>query len=162
MGRSVMTHPRATATVYFNWSAGYCPNCEMLTTTDDYHCPECGGELEPDVDEGFLFQEEIEYIQDHIMERFPSFDKADDWYGREVHIIAENKLCQLTLSEYCGTVALELVPIEYDSGYGDPDITGLAEHWIDTYGGPWLEKCYGRMKKIVTMSNGESVYRVNA
>lgn len=160
MGRSVWTHSDAVETVFFEWNCGYCPKCECLTTTDGWECPECGGELEPDVDGAMMFDEEIDYIRDHIKERFPSFEKCDHWPERESHAIAENKLGMLVISEYCGLVSLGIVPT--GECYYDEDTTGLARAWCEKYVAPWLRETYGSLRKVGTFSNGEAVYERRA
>lgn len=85
----------------------------------------------------------------------PSFSKCDTWPGREDHAILENSFCYLGLSEYCGLVAIWLLPKEGDD-YGDEQ-AGLRAHWLYRIG-PKFHKVFGTLNKEGTMSNGEAVF----
>jgi len=63
------------------------------------------------------------------------------------------------ISEYAGLAALWVVAKDGGDGWYDPNISGLARHWIDQ-AWPKIEARYpSRLYKAGTFSNGESVYR---
>lgn len=166
MGRSVMTHPHALATVYRTLDyGGYCDECEMVTFAGDSGgCEECGGELRPD-EYGDFARHEFEYLVDWVREeftdKFPSMGKCDRWaHGGgamdELHCIAANYLCDVCISEYCGMVSISVVPTGEES-YCE-DTSGLARYWTEAHAVPVLEK-FRECAPIGTASNGETFYR---
>jgi hypothetical protein len=96
-----------------------------------------------------------EFVGNVLQDLFPSVTETDRWLGREDHAVAENGLAYFGASEYCGILALWVVPKDDDY----QDIGGLANHWIDK-AWPRVEERYPhRLYRLGTMSNGESVYR---
>jgi hypothetical protein len=93
----------------------------------------------------------IDDIKDSALWAFPKMSYCDHWAGREDHAILENQLAYLGVSEYCGLVAVWLVP-KLD-GYSD----SLAVHWCNQQA-PRLQKLFGTLNKIGTFSNGEAVF----
>lgn len=118
MGRSV-SYPSDALVVTFNYLEPIeteCPECEGTGNDnepeyDPRPCSECKGTgevtREQDSDD---FDTLIEDFQQHLKELFPSVEPADDWIGREDHVLAENKLARFGMSEYCGLVAYWIVP----------------------------------------------------
>ena len=130
MGRSVMTAADAVAIVYF---------------TGDYHYRD-----ESD------WSDEVDSVRGVIKQHYPSFEDIDLWHGPEVHCILSNELAHVTISVYCGCVAVCLVagPVDYDR-------EGLAEAWCQRVAGLWcdrLNKAFNGMRKIGTGSNGIAFY----
>lgn len=84
MSRSVSTHSNAVATVY----------------------------LTPDLEStAFAWDDFLDDLRDSVLSRhWPSFRECDRWEGRENHIIAENDLAEISVSEYGGLVAICLAP----------------------------------------------------
>ncbi len=160
MSRSVWTHSDSIETVFSTLGyGGYCERCEMLTSaSDDNKCSECGDELSPD-EHGDYQQDEfdclVEDIQQTLSAKFPAFEKADRWPERESHCILANDLCEIVISEYCGLVSLGVVP-NVDCCY--EDISGLAVAWCEKNAAPFVRDTWGALRKIATMSNGESVF----
>ena len=162
MGRSVMTHPSAECTVYRTLSNlhTYCFECDIEVDADE--CPECGAEMYDAY--GEVAREEFEYLVDWIRETFtaafPSMVECDRWaHGAgamsELRCVVANDLCDVYVSEYCGLVAISVVPTgcaDYDC-----DTTGLATHWCATHASDVLDQ-FNEYRRIGTFSNGESVY----
>ena len=67
---------------------------------------------------------------------FPSFSTCDHWIDREDHAILENQHARVTVSEYCGLVAICLVPIVK---YSNSNSLAL----------PWCEKIADRFRKLL-------------
>lgn len=157
MGRSVLTHSDSVENIYFSFMPGYCPACECGTFDDAGDgCPDCGAELEQDCDPS-MFDSLIDDVRTGLSERFPSFQKADSWIDREIHCIAENDHCQVCISEYCGLVALGIVPTGlWQSCYAPP--SELSRAWAAKHVAPFLQTRFGELKKLGTASNGESFY----
>ena len=93
MGRSVSTHPRAIETVY----------------------------LSPDrfQDDGdFTFYDFLDDLRDNVLsEVSPSLSPCDRWEGNENHVIMENGHCEVSVSEYCGIIAVCLAPRTAENGF---------------------------------------------
>lgn len=93
-----------------------------------------------------------------IKARLKSYDDANTWEGREVHIILDNRLCNIGISEYCGCWSLSVAPKDdnYDNSYN------LSRNHAGQIR-KTLEKCLVNsgakiLNKLGTFSNGESVY----
>jgi hypothetical protein len=97
------------------------------------------------------WREECQCWSDYARELWPSMWDADDWIGREDHVLASNTFAHFGVSEYCGLMAFWLVP------RGDYDRPALAERWCAQQF-PKLQKAFGRFQKVGAMSNGEGVY----
>ncbi len=130
MGRSVWTHADAIETVFFVYGSIF----ESTFESDDL----------------------IEDIRETCKAKYPSFENADHWPERESHCIAENSLCQIVISEYCGLVSLGVVP-NCDRCY--EDISGLAESWCRQYVAPFVRETWGRLEFVCSMSNGEAIFQ---
>lgn len=163
MGRGVMTHPAAVATVYRTLSNlhTYCMDCDIEVDADE--CPECGAEMYDH--DGEVARDEFEYLVEWIREafgeRFPSMYECDRWaHGcgamDELHCIMANELCDVYISEYCSMVAISVVPTGCDEY--DVNTTGLATRWAELNASVVLER-FNEYSRIATMSNGEQVYR---
>lgn len=157
MGRSVWTHRDSIENVYFHFTVGYCPKCEMQTDTFDFNCPECGGDLEPTDDWGDSWDWLVDDIRETLRGKFPSFQNADHWPEHESHCIAENSHCQIVISEYCGLVSLGVVPTGTWEAYYKPP-SAFSAAWAAKNVVPFLRKTWGELRKIGTASNGESFF----
>jgi hypothetical protein len=110
------------------------------------------------------FQWWLEDITEYAKSLWLSFCGCDKWLDREDHAILENNLCYLGVSEYCGLVAIWLVPKENpNDGYfsSEPNILPLAENFINRIA-PNFHKAFGQYRKIGTFSNGEAIYEKTA
>jgi hypothetical protein len=163
-------------------SVSYATGAQVVTfaTIEDVKCEECNGEGEVQSDEpdaesgdmvtcdicrgsgyeedhdGWRFEQLVEDFRYQLKQMFPSVENADDWIGREDHVLAENRLARFGISEYCGLVSYWIVPKEWD-GYGaDPE--PLAKRWIASIEDKFV-KAFGELTKVGSMSNGEGVYR---
>lgn len=131
MGRSVSTHRHAVATVYLN------------------------PEIEDDGD-SFAWDSFVEDLQQNVIaDRFPSFSECDRWMDREDHVIMENAHAEVSVSEYCGLVAVCLAP-------RDPD-DAFAVAWTENFASSFhahVTKMFksSALTKVGTFSNGESVF----
>lgn len=101
------------------------------------------------------FVEEIRYA---LHARFSSLRPADDWLEQEVRAIAENELAHVTVSEYCGLVAVCLVP--KTTGY-TPNTDELAKSWCRrcSFMECLTEHFGGRLQSLGRASNGEQFFR---
>lgn len=126
MGRGVSTHRHAVATVFLH--------LEDLNETDDWDS----------------FTEDL---QDNVLAmRYPTMEKCDRWQDREDHVIMENRQMEVSVSEYCGCVAICLAP-------RDPDHPAEAQRRAPAFE-RYIEKMFKScaMRKLGSFSNGESVY----
>lgn len=162
MGRSVMTHPEAVDTAYRTLEPMHiCPECENETT--DFEC--CGIELDPyGEDARFEFEDLVYCVRDEFKRRFPSMRDEDRWaHGcgamGELHCIVANDLCDVYISEYCGLVAISVVPT--GESYYTEDTTGLARSWTENHAIKALD-IFSDLRKMGTFSNGESVFQRRA
>ena len=95
----------------------------------------------------------IDNLRDRLTARYPSLSMSDRWAGREDRVILANYRADITVSEYCGLVAVCLVP------HGDG---GLAHRWCEQIE-PGFRKIVGEvfggtLRKIATASNGEAFF----
>lgn len=107
-------------------------------------------------DDEWAFSDFLEDIEYQLIEMIPSLSSVKDcWDGRETHIILENGLCEIGVSEYMGLVSISIRPKEEGNDYSN--ITGIATKWIESIR-PKFEKI-GDLVKIGTFSNGEAMFR---
>ena len=129
MGRSVSTHRHAIATVY-------------LDTPYDH-----------EDEDGFRFF--LEDLAEVLKDKYPSLDDCDRWQDREDHVILENRRAEVSVSEYCGLVAVCLAPLDdynpLDHGWCDRIASGFRRLLVEAYKGKALTPL-GRF------SNGEQVF----
>ena len=108
----------------------------------------------------------IENLVTELLAAFPGLRKVDRWLDREDHVIAENGLAAFGISEYCGLVAVWIVPDKYELGCKVDDHP-LSVKWIAS-----IEKQFHKivaqvfgfeLRHIATASNGEAFFeRVGA
>lgn len=103
------------------------------------------------------FQNDREFLMEHLMEVWPSLREADDRGYGEVQIILENELVEISLSEYCGMIALCVAPRDDIEGY-TYNYTGLAKKWIGQMSEKFLTT-FDEYARLGSMSNGESIYQ---
>ena len=130
MGRSVSTPRNAQAIAY-----------QHLDYGDD--------------EEGNDFHYWLEEVQERVATLWPSFTKCDQWLDREDHAIMENNLSYIGVSEYCGWVALWIVPkAELADGH---NILALAEQFIARITPKFMAQ-FNHYRKLGSFSNGEAVF----
>lgn len=122
--------------------------------------------VEPsELDYQWAFDSMVEDLQEYAPTLWPSLRKCDKWLDREDHALLENDLCYMGISEYCGLVALWIVPKtdEYNaSWYGDSIArANLCDRWVDQIKDKFV-KTFGAYHKVATASNGEAFYQRNA
>lgn len=101
--------------------------------------------------EGDDFSDAIAEMQVIARRKYPSLSPCDRWLGRENHAVLENKYCSITVSEYCGLVAVAIVP---GSGYS------LSDSWCSKVNLEPLVACFGQaLRKQGTFSNGEAIFQ---
>lgn len=101
-----------------------------------------------------------------LCEMFPSLIDVSHrrkFQGNEVHIILENNLCQIAISEYCSLYSLSIAVNYNVTDYANTE--GLAINWcrriwagVEKYlneSSPFVENA---LCKVGTFSNGEGVY----
>lgn len=103
------------------------------------------------------FQDMMENVSYGMKEAFPSLNDCHGRLGREDLVFLRNRFAQIGISEYCGLVAIWVVPFD------DGDKPELAAHWCGQIEKGFLKvvaDCCGPLyNKIGTASNGESFYR---
>lgn len=130
MGRSVSTHRNAVETIYLH-----------SVVSDDA--------------ESYEWDYFIEDIRSILSNRYPSFSECERRQDREERIILENKRAEVSVSEYCGLVAVCLAPLDpynqLDQGWCDR----VSKSFRDT-----LHKAYpsSALHKLGRFSNGEGVF----
>lgn len=125
MGRSVSTHRNAVATVYLHFE----------------------GDLE--------WEDFLEDLKDNVLvPKYPSLEPCNRWMDED-HVILQNQFCEVSVSEYCGCVAVCLAPFDPDDAY--------KVAWCERVAASFerhVEKNFKScaMRRIGGFSNGESVY----
>jgi DNA-directed RNA polymerase subunit RPC12/RpoP len=180
MGRSVDYLSNAAFVTYIDRSEADAVSCQHCGSTNvdktdedekefadedhDHLCNACKKTFEghePDADfEWECFEDSITEL---LKERCPSLEfpskKNRRWDGRETSIIAENNLCEIGISEYCGLASLSIRVLQSDYLKSE----ALAEHWINKTW-PGIQKKVveyfpnSALRRIGGMSNGTGVY----
>jgi len=119
MGRSVLTHPYAVTTAIVDFD------------NDRYH--DGNEECTYDCDHTDEFLWEIENLRDDLVSLFPSFAETDTWEYNEIHIVARNTFAKVGISEYCGRIAISLIPVTDADNYihSGEAMFNLGTHWIN-------------------------------
>jgi len=108
--------------------------------------------IDPDNVDDFE-SEVIDPLTYSLQKAFPSLYPDDTWLDREDQAILRNRHAQFGLSEYCGLIAVWVVPDE-DSN--------LAAQWcssIEVKLDAVVAETFGwRLRRIGTASNGESFF----
>lgn len=174
MGRSVSRPHNAAVVAYADTSSSYycrtCAHCREDETDAEpgEKCPRCIAanriaDIQYDDNVTRMnWEDDMANLSIALRAAFPSLRECDRWLGDEDHVVAENALAAVTVSEYCGLVAVCLVPERRDR-YGARDDDPLSLGWIalvtdqfrqivaDTFG---TELAY-----LGTASNGEAAFR---
>lgn len=137
MGRSVAVPAHATETVYLD--------------------------MRDDLNDEWDWDDFIDDLRAVVRERYPTFEDAKTWVGRECLAILENQHAYIVVSEYCGCVSVSLLPRA-----GELEMDGwaynLSSAWCRQIESRWreyLESRYSQsaMQRMCTMANGVSVYQ---
>ncbi len=142
MGRSVSSPHNASAVAYQTIEVR--DEDDKLVEMPDEH------------DLQWAFESLVEDLQEYAPTLWPSLRKCDEWLGREDHALLENDLAYMGISEYCGLVAVWIVP--RTDRYGYESTANLCEAWCAQIEAKFL-KTFGTLRKLGTMSNGESVFK---
>lgn len=169
MGRSVETVSDATATAYaeFKLEPFECWECHGTGTVEEdaYTCENCRGDgTIPNYDEeGIEWRAYLEWVSETACELWPSMHDDERFLPyphRETIIVASNAHSSVAVSEYCGVVAISLIP-DYDRATFWRTDDPLGEHWRKTQAEKFLST-FGEYDKIGTFSDGTSAYRTTA
>ena len=143
MGRSVSSPCGATTVVYRTLEP---------TGWED----EDGTHNEPtDLDYQWEFEGIVEDLQRHAAELWPSFEKCDKWVDREDHAVLMNSHAYLGVSEYCGMVALWVLPRTEEHDWYPT--ANLCEAWCHQIA-PKFTKAFAAYRKVAVFSNGEAFF----
>lgn len=112
---------------------------------------DCGEEGEDAYVDAHDWDDLVTCFQEQVVEKWPSFDVADEWHDREGRVIAENVFARIVVYEHCGLVSLCLIP--------------NPRHDNEAWARRWCEKIAHRftaqlstLRKIGTASNGEAFF----
>lgn len=163
MGRSVIPHPNATVTGYLEFAPEhYCLDCE--TFTESGHCPDCGEYVGCDYscDHGEEWREFVQWVSDTARELWPSFYDVDARtvsYWSENYVCAENRHSEISISEYCGSVAVSLAPRSDLGDYWEDSMLSdtLGAHWRRQVSERFLST-FSTRTPVATLSDGTTVY----
>ena len=114
-----------------------------------------------DEDSNWQFKYAIENVQDALYAAFPSVSEDLQWVGREDRSVASNQFAYFGISEYCGLVAVWVLP--RDNDYAEAGWCNLRDRWIAQIG-PKFEKtvsgCFGTdLRSMGRFSNGEQIFQ---
>ena len=118
----------------------------------------CYAAIDPDNVDDFE-SEVIDPLRYALKKAFPSLYDDNDWLDREDHVILRNRLGLFGVSEYCGLLAIWIVPADEDSNLSAP-WCARAEAKL----GAVVADVFGsQLRRVATASNGESFFeRVTA
>ena len=104
-----------------------------------------------------VWQDYVDYITDKLETMYPSLYPPDreEWNNRECRTILKNEHTEVTLSEYCGIVAICLAP-----RLRDRDDSPLGVRWRAQVA-PRIDAELSRLRRIGTFNNGESLYELS-
>ena len=172
MGRSVSTPRNAAVTAYAHVSSSYycrtCADCREDETDAEpgEQCPRCEAlnriaDIQFDDDTTRAnWDDDMANLSSTLCDAFPSLRECDRWLGDEDHVILENRHAAVSVSEYCGLVAVCLVP-EARSEYESSPM--IARRWcaqVEARFRRIVADVFGtELVKLGTMSNGEGVFR---
>lgn len=113
----------------------------------------CYAALDPDFIDDFE-SEVIDPLRYSLKKAFPSLHDDNDWLDREDHVILRNHHAFFGISEYCGLLAIWIVPRDNDSNLSAP-WCARAEAKL----GAVVAHVFGqRLRRVATASNGESFF----
>lgn len=153
MGRSV-SYPRGALVAFteFDW-VHECGEC------DGYGTDELGSECLVCHGSGTIYMDDYDWddfcedLTYRARSLFPSLSPDDRWIGHEDRVLASNGFAHFGVSEYCGTVAVWLVPRGDAGGSGE----ALARNWINGVARRFKGE-FATMHRLGVMSNGGAVY----
>ena len=130
MGRSVSTHRHAVETIYLH-------------------------DVVSDDAESYEWDYFIEDIRSILSNRYPSLSECERWQDREDRIILENQRAEVSVSEYCGLVAVCLAPLDPYNPLDQGWCERISKSFRDT-----LHKAYpsSALRQLGRFSNGEGVF----
>ena len=108
-----------------------------------------------DSEDEYEWNDAIDVLVEQLEAAYPSVGSDSGWIGREARVVASSRLARITVSEYCGCVAVCIVP----EGANE----ALACRWARQVA-PRFEtivaSAFGNtMRRLGTFSNGEAVYQ---
>lgn len=175
MGRSVSTPSGARVKAYAHVeNSYYCRKCahrdEPETHAEpDGTCARCkaanrNADIVFDGDTTRMnWDDNMANLSSALCAAFPSLRKPpkDRWIGDENHVLLENSLAAVTVSEYCGLVAVCLVPERRDA-YGLIEQDPLSVRWTASVEARFrkiVAETFGiELAKMGTFGNGEAVF----
>lgn len=99
-------------------------------------------------------------FRDAIIKAFPSASECDEWPGDEDRAVAKNRFAYFGVSEYCGLVAMWVLPKDddYATSYA------LRDRWIEQIEKRFRDVAMGgafgpALRKLGTASNGEAFFQ---
>lgn len=93
----------------------------------------------------------VEDIRETCKSEWNSFYDSDSWLDREDHVLLENSLSYVGVSEYCGLASIWIVPKDED------EVINIAPNWVDQISKKF-NKYFGQYRKVATFSNGEAMF----
>jgi hypothetical protein len=112
--------------------------------------------LQREFEDNYDFDFFLEDLRNTIAAKYPSLTLDDRWAGYEAHIIASNHRAEVSVSEYCGIVRIDIAPRDEDN----PLDVGWARRVANSFE-RWLIKHYREnvLVSMGTFSNGEQCFR---
>jgi hypothetical protein len=146
MSRSVAIHPYAVSTVFLRFHGDF----------DDYGWPYFLDSIR-EVLTGEAGVEADVLINSHSFTGFQGYKPADRWVGREVHVVLEGELSEVSVSEYDGIVSVCLAPLDPDNQSQTVACSNAAKYFRELLRAAFPDNI---LNKLGTASNGESFYEV--
>jgi hypothetical protein len=134
MGRSVSVPSGAEIVCYLHPDLGETDETSLTMSWDDFR----------------------EDLEQRLIEKYPSLTPCDKWLDNEDHVILENDLVYIGVSEYCGLVSLWVIAKEND--YTTARNLNMANGFISRIK-PGFEAAFGELQSMGRASNGEQFFR---
>lgn len=171
MGRSVIPHPRAEVVAYTTHE----PDEEFYRSIFEEDMNAGDIDEDEDFDRWMYSQWEEdsqhswddlkEWVRETLENTWPSFESADErstgygWRDENI-VLMQNAHSEVSISEYCGVVAISLAPrSDFDYYYSEEvSVANLGARWRQSISEKF-NKIFGTMHRLGGFSDGTSVYQ---
>lgn len=105
------------------------------------------------IEDSYDFEDCIDNLKSVLQSRYPSLDspRRPRYFGNEGSVVLENQLVSIVISEYCGLVAISVVP--------EDRYIALAERFANQINLAPAAECFGdELSLRGRFSNGEAIF----
>lgn len=109
-----------------------------------------------DPDDNWDWECAVDDLKAEAKNRYPSLEPVEAWIGNEIRVVMRNRHARITVSEYCGCVAIAVVPNDSDNA--------LSLRWASQVNVEALAEAFGGtlLRSIGHASNGEQFFSTSS